>query len=341
MRKWIIRVLAFLLVLASFLSREVRAQKNEGGPLRSALQILVFIRNADNSYAPNGLEVRLEADDGGLMDVKSTDFSGKIVFHPAAPAGYTVVVHGPGYKDASQHVDLTRTPMAAVTVQLIPLPNEDGRSLTRGGAEGASVSAAELAIPEEARKELETGQKLLTEKHDARGSISHLKKAIYLHEDFPKAYMLLGLAYLQEQDFADSKAALDRAIQLDTKSGPSYIALGGCLNQMKDYLGAEKALLKGLEILPDSPDGNYELARTYWALHRWQEAEPHASKAEKIQPRVPGVHVLMGNILLQKQDVASALKEFNEYLRLDPHGTMSDAVRAIVAKLEKNAATHK
>jgi len=51
--------------------------------------------------------------------------------------------------------------------------------------------------------------------------------------------------------------------------------------------------------------------------------------------------VVIGNILLQKRDNAGALKEFNEYLRLDPKGSMSDAVRAMVTKLEKaQAATN-
>ena len=202
------------------------------------------------------------------------------------------------------------------------------------------ISAADAAIPEAARIEFEKGKQLLEQNHDASGSEEHFRKAIKTYDKFSQAYTMLGLAYLQEQKLADSKAAFERAIQRDPQSGAAYVGLGGCLNLMKDYPGAEKALAKGLEIIPESPDGNYELAKTYWAMHRWQEAQPHAEKAEKLQPNVPGVHVLMGNILLQKQDAAGALKEFNEYLRLDPHGAMSDAVRAMVAKLEKNAAAH-
>jgi len=38
---------------------------------------------------------------------------------------------------------------------------------------------------------------------------------------------------------------------------------------------------------------------------------------------------------LQKRDTPGALKEFNEYLRLDPQGSMSGSVRAMVSKLEK------
>lgn len=296
---------------------------------RSAMRILVFVR-INNLAAPAGIGVRLEADPGGMVDQQMTDASGKVTFTPKSPTTYVVVIHEQGYKEVVRHVDLSLTPSSAVTVELIPIPGEAPAS-----GRGGTISSSELAIPEPARKEFEEGQKLLEDKHDASGSVGHFQKAVKLYEKFPQAYTLLGLAYLQDKKLPESRAALEHAIQLDPQAGPAYISLGGCLNQLKDYPAAEKALLKGIELSPESPEGHYELARTYWALHRWQDAEPHAEKAEKLQPSVAGVHVLMGNILLQKRDTAGALKEFNEYLKLDPHGAMSDPVRAMVAKLEK------
>lgn len=331
------KVLA-LLLFTILLGPKVAAQVDRG-PMRSAFRIMVYVRNADNSPAPIGISVRLEADEGGTMDIQSTDSSGKVIFHPNAAAGYSIVVHQMGYRDEVKHVDLTLTPTASVNVQLVP---EFGANTTTSPvSKEATIASAVLAIPEGAKKEFETGQKLLDEKHDVSGSIGHFRKAIKLYEAFPQAYTMLGLAFLHEQNFSESKAALERAIQLDPESGPSYIALGGCLNQMKDYPAAERVLVKGLEILPESPDGNYELAKTYWALHRWPEAEPRAVKAKNLEPDVPGVHVLMGNIFLQRRDTDGALKEFNEYLKLDPHGPMSDSVRAMVAKLEKASGTNK
>ncbi len=47
-------------------------------------------------------------------------------------------------------------------------------------------------------------------------------------------------------------------------------------NAQKDYASAEKNLMEGLKLDQESPQGHYELAKTYWAMGRWQEAEPHA-----------------------------------------------------------------
>jgi tetratricopeptide (TPR) repeat protein len=105
-------------------------------------------------------------------------------------------------------------------------------------------------------------------------------------------------------------------------------------NSRKDYAGAEKTLIEGLKLDDGSPQGHYELAKTYWALGRWQDAEPHALKAAALQPAMAPVHVLLGNIALRKRDAPEALKEFQEYLRLDPKGPMAEGTQAMVKKLQ-------
>jgi len=314
--------------------------QQEKKAMRSALRISVIVRVVSGSPAPAGINVRLEAEPGGLIDQQTTDSTGKVTFLPKAFTTYAVTIHERGYRDVSRPVDLSRSPTAGVSITLVPVPDQDEVTAPTG-EKGDLVSAADLSVPAAAKKEFEAGQKLLQDKHDVRGSIGHFRKATKLYSRFTQAYVMLGLAYLQDEKLKESQAALEQAVQLDPKSGAGFLTLGACLNQQKDYAGAEKALNRGLELEPESPEGQYELAKNYWSQHRWQEAEPHAFKAETLAPKIAGVHVVMGNILLQKRDNAGALKEFNEYLRLDPKGSMSDAVRAMVSKLEKaQAATH-
>src|SRR5258708_34891014 len=100
-------------------------------------------------------------------------------------------------------------------------------------------------------KEFDAGRKLLQEKHDVPGSIGHFRKATELYSGFTQAYVMLGLAYLQDQKLEESRAALEQAVQLDPKSSAGYLALGGCLNQQQDYAREEKALLTGLRLYAD------------------------------------------------------------------------------------------
>ena len=327
--------LASVLCFAGLSFSDVVHAQLEKGPMRNAMRITVYVRAANNSAVGPGINVKLEASPGGLIDEQNTDSSGKVTFIPKALTTYVIIIHEQGFKEVVKPVDLSLTPSAAVSVQLIPLPGQPAVTPARTPEPGGLVSAHELAVPEAAMKEFQAGQKLLQESHDASKSIGHFRKAVKIDDHFSQAYVLLGLAYLQEKNLKDSQAALQKGVELDPQSAAGFITLGACLNQQKEYPEAEKALMRGLELQNESPEGQYELARTYWATHRWQEAEPHALKAESVQPKLPGVHVLLGNIYLQKRDNTAALKEFNEYLRLEPQGPMSEGVRTMIAKLEK------
>ena len=297
-------------------------------------RIFVQVRRANGALAPQGILVKLEAEDGGVVAQDQTDASGKVTFLPPQPGIFMVVVSEPGYREVQRRVDLTISVTSAVNIELIPLPSRQGLTETPQAA-GDTVSVSSLGIPDGARKEFEAARKLLNENHDIAACIVHLQKAIELDDTFPQAYLMLGMAYLQTQKWKDAQRALEKAVQLNPQSGEGYLALGASLSQQKDYAAAEKALIRGLELNPNAPEGDYELAKTYWALGRWQEAEPHAVKAAAMQPNLPAVHVLMGNILLRKRDNQGALKEFEEYLRLEPNGSMAPAVRGVVDKIQK------
>lgn len=115
--------------------------------------------------------------------------------------------------------------------------------------------------------------------------------------------------------------------------------MGILLNHEKDYAGAKKSLTRGLELDPRAPQGQYELARALWALGRWQDAEPHVQKALELGSDMAPAHALMGNIALRKRDPELALKQFKEYLRLDPKGPMAAGAQQMVEKLVQSAST--
>jgi tetratricopeptide (TPR) repeat protein len=229
----------------------------------------------------------------------------------------------------SERVDLTLNPTAYLMFELQPESVAAAEPLT-GPAMLISAST-----PDNASKEFRIGERNLHENKDLEGAIKHFRKAIQLYDRFAEAYLMLGLIYLDQKKFEDSRMALQKSAELDPKSAAAYIALGAVFNQEKKYEDAEKALSRGLEITPDAAEAQYELAKTYWALGRWQEAEPHAQKAVAAYPDLAPVHVLLGNIALRKNDLQGALKEFQEYLSLDPKGPMAEGARAMVEKIQK------
>jgi Flp pilus assembly protein TadD len=291
--------------------------------------VSVQVRLKNGGMAPAGVMVTLEGEGSGLIGSTQTDSQGKVSFHPSDQGYYAVSVRYPGYQSVTERVDLTTSPTAYLNVELIPetAATPPGPKLTVSGS-----------VPENAAKEFRTGEKLLTEKKDPEGAIKHLQKATDIYKGFSEAYLMLGLIYLDQKKFEDSGAALQKATALDGKSAPAFLALGAVFNQEKKYEEAEKALNRGLELSPDAIEGHYELAKTYWALGKWQDAEPHAQKTVSMNPNMAPAHVLLGNIALRKNDPEAALREFKEYLRLDPKGPMAAGTQQMVSRIEQGTA---
>ncbi len=294
-------------------------------------EIIVQVRNPDGTAASTGIHLRLEIAGGGSVVDCTTEGAGQCRFVPGGAGRYVVRVKQFGYKEVSADIDLVDTLQAYVTLELKP---DTGTALPDSHQGILSVSAADLAVPENARAEFQKGQAALKE-NKLGESVSHLRKAIKFYEAFPQAYTLLGTAYLEQENWKEAEKALQRATRLDDKASDAYLELGAVFNETKEYPQAETALLRGLALKPDAPAGHYELAKTYWFLGRWQEAAPHARKAVSAMPDVASPHALLGNILLRGQDAQGALDEYHEYLRLEPFGSMAPAVREVVEKLEQ------
>jgi tetratricopeptide (TPR) repeat protein len=179
------------------------------------------------------------------------------------------------------------------------------------------------------------GEDLLFKKHEARASVDEFKRAAKLDPWYGKAYMLLGLAQMQLQQWSDAQWAFEEAAKVEPGNAKAYLGAGSALNEQKNYVEAQKALQHSLEIRPDSAEAHYEIARTLWGLGKWQAAEPHVRQAIELNKDYAGPHALMGNIYLQREDAEAALAEFEECLRLDPEGSLAPSAKEIIAQLKK------
>ena len=290
------------------------------------------IRFEDGRYADH-VVVRLRSDKIAFQTEMTTDPQGKFDFDGLSPSTYHLTIEGQGFRPYESVIDITVSKMSyeQITLRLVRDPN-----MKAVPPEGPGGSLSGDSVPPEARKEYAAGQKSVNEKHDAESGIRHYRKAIQIYDKYSDAHLALGLVYLDLGKLEEAQSELQKANELNPNAPGGYLALGAMYNQQKKYDDAEKALTRGLELNPDVAQGHYELAKTYWASGKWQDAEPHAQKAATIEPNMAPVHVLLGNIALRKQDTLGALKEFNEYLRLDPKGPMAGAVAQMIQKIEAN-----
>src|SRR5260370_6168189 len=246
-------------------------------------EIVVQVRNPDGTAASTGIHLRLEVGGGASVVDCTTDGAGRCRFVPGGAGKYTVRVKQFGYRESSLDIDFVDTMQAYATLELKP---DSGTTVPDAHPGIPVVSAADLAVPENAHAEFEKGQTALKENKPDE-SVSHLRKAIKFYEAFPQAYTLLATAYIQQENWKEAEKALQRATQLDNRASDAYLSLVAVLNETKVYPQAETVLLRGLELKPDAPAGHYELAKTYWFLGRWKEPDPHPRKPSSAIPDPP------------------------------------------------------
>lgn len=326
--------LAHLFLLATVgLAGFSQLASSQAAPTSPAFRTFIHgsVRDAVTHRAMEKIVVMVEGADSGYADQAQTDSSGNFMIQGLPASVYVVRVRVPGYEEMTQRVDLTVVTSNYLSFELRPKPGSEAPPVPAEGS-GARLDA-HLAV-RGARKEFETGQKLVNEKKDLDGGIKHFRKAIQLYDKYAEAYLMLGLAYQEQQKFEDAQTALQKSTELDPNAPGAFFALGTLFNQEKKYPEAEKALSRGLELKPDVAAGQYEIARTYWVTGRWQDAEPHAKKAVEVEPAFAPAHIVLGNVALRKNDPTAALKEFKEYLRLDPNGPYAAGVTQMVQKLQ-------
>jgi tetratricopeptide (TPR) repeat protein len=232
--------------------------------------------------------------------------------------------------------------VALVLLMLTCLPSRAQQSSSQA-TRAANPSATPTPAPQsrkrrfvpEVEEAMDKGEELLFKKHDPKASLDEFKRAIKLDPFYGQAYMLLGLAHMQLQQWSDAQWAFEEAAKVEPGNAKAYLGAGSALNEQKDYAEAQKALQRSLEVRPDSAEAHYELARSLWGLGKWQAADPHVRQAIELNKDYAGPHALMGNIYIQRQDPEAALVEFEEYLRLDPDGSLAPSVKEIIAQLKK------
>ena len=329
--KQIWRLALFSISLTVLVSFPVSAQRPGSQQPNGTIHVTVV--NADGTPAPRGTLVMLEYADGGVAGSCLTPTGGRCEFDNLTLSMFILTLRQHGFQEVKTQVDLRDNLRSFATLVLKPEPGTVAAPAVPKDVQGDTVSLADLGIPENARHEYEKGQEALKDEKMDEG-ISHLNKAIKLYDNFPQAYTMLGTAYVQQQNWKEAQPALEKATQLDPKSPTAFFELGAVFNQTKNYPEAEKALNQGLTLNPDAAAGHYELAKAYLAEGKWQDAEPHAKKAVDGLPDLAAAHVLMGNIMLRKGDGPGALHEFQEYLRLEPNGTMAASVKDVIAKIQ-------
>lgn len=307
-----------------------------------SLDIHGQVRLADGGAPAQNVLVKLESYNSGGPLVEVTDRSGKFRFSGLSPAQYIVKVRQSGYADTEQHVDLQTASSGYVLLQLVRATDSRSQRVSNG--------VIDASIPSPAREEFDKAIALLT-KNRIADSVVHLQRAIDISPRFIEARLKLGAVLMDLERWEEAEKMLRTTLELDSTAANALFALGEIYLQRNRIKDAEEVLRQGLQIDDSSPVGHLNLARVYWeqarGLNDLNQLKPFLEKsytevnrAIELKANVAGAHLLRGNLLLRASRTTDALKEFDEYLRLEPDGAFADETRALQERIRKATAQH-
>lgn len=309
-----------------------------------AQQIQGQVRYADGAQAAMGVQVRCDGTGGNSQQI--TDRNGKFYFR-VSPGHYTVTVKEPGFVEEQQSVDLTDSMQSEWM-------NFRLRVDTKSGGTRPTLPGPDVRISADAQKEFEKAQTLLAsdEKESKQEGVSHLEKALKIDPQYPEAQLRLGTAYMDLGQWDKAEQALRKTLEIDPKATNAFFALGDLYLHQKKYDQAEKALQDGLAIETRSARAHLTLARVYWDRvagakeeAQWrpslEKSYEEVKQALALDPNLAGAHLLKGNLLFKVRRAEDAMREYQEYLRLEPQGQSAEQTRALVDRIKKALAQDK
>jgi tetratricopeptide (TPR) repeat protein len=182
----------------------------------------------------------------------------------------------------------------------------------------AELQAVEARDPAVKGLALEMGAAYY-KKSDFPKAIEYLKKAMAEDPANSEAIQLLGLSYYLGGHPAEAIPLLEKVQGWYSRANvdASYI-LGICYIQTKNYDQARKAFGKMFDVPTDSAASYLFTARMLLRQDYDPVAEEYAQKAAALDPKLPLVHFLLGELYLFKSRVPEAIAEFRKEISINP-----------------------
>ena len=156
-------------------------------------------------------------------------------------------------------------------------------------------------------------------KSDYPKAVEYLKKATAADPANNEATQLLGLSYYLMGHPADAIPLLEKVQGWYPRANidAAYI-LGVCYIQLKNYDQARKAFGKMFDVPADSAAAYLFTARMLFRQEYDPVAEEYAQKAATLDPKLPLVHFLLGELYTYKSRIPEAIAEFQKELSINP-----------------------
>lgn len=196
-------------------------------------------------------------------------------------------------------------------------------------APGTTISMTTMTAPNDAKHAYEKGKKAFDAGKFPEAE-KDLKKAVGIYPNFAAAWSLLGDIHQQQKQLEEAANEYKQALAADPRFvNPSF---GLALIAMQEKRWQDAAQFSDQVVRMNSlafPAAYFYNAVANYNLGKLDVAEASIRKFKSVdvQHHHSDAALLLGQILLQKNDASGAAQEFREYLTLVPDAADADKIR--------------
>jgi tetratricopeptide (TPR) repeat protein len=192
---------------------------------------------------------------------------------------------------------------------------EEAEAKSKAGA-GATTNSKTTAAPVgPGRREYQAGNAALDQK-DYRSAIANYQRAVALDPKFANAYLGLGIAFYDIDQFNNAGQALQHAVSLKPDDPDTRYWLGRTDYSLKEYEQAAANLREAVRLNPADAGSWSYLGLTYYFTFQFPQAEQAIQQELRLEPNEPSLY-LLGLVYVQVGKKAEALDVYKRLLTAD------------------------
>jgi tetratricopeptide (TPR) repeat protein len=244
---------------------------------------------------------------------------GRFRFRKLSAGTYTVALSTAARGEARQTIELSPGTVDSKGRLDIVLRIDDSRLESDGvRANGATVSATVLSIPDRAMREYKEAQRCLSRSESTCAS-AHLRRAVEIAPRFAAAWNQLGTIAYQTQRYSDAEANFRTALDVDHEAFKPLVNLGGVLLNLGRPQEAIAYNQRAVARRPNDALANSQLGLSYFELNDLDLAGKYLEIAVQLDhAHFSHPQLALAEIYIRRGDRSSALRALYGFLEQHP-----------------------
>jgi tetratricopeptide (TPR) repeat protein len=287
------------------------------------------VRSADGRTVDTAVNLRLETEEGALVQAQPTNPGGQFEFTDLRKMPYRLTATADGFQTLQQLLDL-RTPGSRVFITLFLKPVGAAKKES-----AALPSLTDQQAPKKARDEFGKGMRDFSKQKysDAR---ARFEKAVTEYPCYARALTQLAVTLIYLRTSTKAEAPLRKSIECDPGYYEAHLVLGQFLNLDKKFGESEKVLGEGIRLSPGSWQFYYQLGIAHSGLGQYEKAEQDYQRVLGFNPAPPPeFHVKLADVYLAQEVYGKAYAEMQAYLQAEPSGRFAEKIRKIMQEMKE------